>query len=113
MSFGSRGKRLLMNAPFNWIGLPLSKRSAAPICWLVKSANPPCAANGEHRSGRKSRPAADASFLLYEDDGISFNYRRGEWTGIEMTWSDKVRTLELKLVSGPAHVVAAAANVQR
>jgi Domain of unknown function (DUF5110) len=39
--------------------------------------------------------------LLYEDDGISFNYRRGEWTGIEMTWSDKARTLELNLASGP------------
>jgi alpha-glucosidase (family GH31 glycosyl hydrolase) len=45
-------------------------------------------------------PGADASFLLYEDDGISFNYRRGEWTGIEMTWNDKARTLELKLAAG-------------
>jgi len=29
-------------------------------------------------------PGADGSFNLYEDDGASFNYRRGEWTGIEM-----------------------------
>jgi alpha-glucosidase (family GH31 glycosyl hydrolase) len=24
-------------------------------------------------------PGADGSFLLYEDDGRSFNYRKGEW----------------------------------
>jgi len=29
-------------------------------------------------------PGADGSYLLYEDDGKSFNYRRGEWMGIEM-----------------------------
>jgi alpha-glucosidase (family GH31 glycosyl hydrolase) len=42
-------------------------------------------------------PGADASFLLYEDDGISFDYRKGEWMGIAITWSDVRRTLELKL----------------
>jgi alpha-glucosidase (family GH31 glycosyl hydrolase) len=31
-------------------------------------------------------PGADASFLLYEDDGASFNYRPGEWMGIQMAW---------------------------
>ncbi len=45
-------------------------------------------------------PGADASFLLYEDDGISFNYRSGDWTGIAMTWNDARRTLELKLAPG-------------
>ena len=45
-------------------------------------------------------PGADASFLLYEDDGISFNHRKGEWMGIEMNWSDSRRTLELKLAPG-------------
>ena len=45
-------------------------------------------------------PGADASFLLYEDDGISFNYRKGEWTGIQMTWSDSNRKFDLALASG-------------
>jgi alpha-glucosidase/alpha-D-xyloside xylohydrolase len=45
-------------------------------------------------------PGADASFLLYEDDGASFNYRRGEWTGIEMIWDDARRTLGLQLAPG-------------
>jgi alpha-glucosidase (family GH31 glycosyl hydrolase) len=42
-------------------------------------------------------PGADASFLLYEDDGSSFNYRKGEWMGVRMTWEDRRRTLTLRL----------------
>jgi len=53
-------------------------------------------------------PGADASFLLYEDDGISFNYRRGDWTGIEMTWNDPHKTLALKLAPGSRMLAPAA-----
>ena len=45
-------------------------------------------------------PGSDASFLLYEDDGSSFNYRHGEWMGIQMTWNDKNRALKLCLAPG-------------
>ena len=45
-------------------------------------------------------PGADGSFLLYEDDGRSFNYRKGEWLGINMTWNDAGRTLKLHLADG-------------
>jgi alpha-glucosidase/alpha-D-xyloside xylohydrolase len=45
-------------------------------------------------------PGADGSFLLYEDDGRSFNYRRGEWMGIELAWNDKHGRLSLRLASG-------------
>jgi alpha-glucosidase (family GH31 glycosyl hydrolase) len=45
-------------------------------------------------------PGADASFLLYEDDGNSFNYRQGEWMGIQMGWDDARRTLSLQLAPG-------------
>jgi alpha-glucosidase (family GH31 glycosyl hydrolase) len=57
-------------------------------------------------------PGADASFLLYEDDGISFDYCRGEWTGIEMTWNDKPQTLTLKLAPGSRMLSAQTFNVQ-
>jgi alpha-glucosidase (family GH31 glycosyl hydrolase) len=43
---------------------------------------------------------ADASFLLYEDDGTSFNHRKGEWMGIQMMWDDSRRTLTLQLDPG-------------
>ena len=45
-------------------------------------------------------PGADASFLLYEDDGRSFGYRRGEWMGGELHWVDSRRVLTLRLASG-------------
>jgi alpha-glucosidase (family GH31 glycosyl hydrolase) len=41
-------------------------------------------------------PGADGRFSLYEDDGISFAYERGDFTTIEMTWTDETRTLVLK-----------------
>ena len=45
-------------------------------------------------------PGSDGSFLLYEDDGRSFNYRKGEWMGIQMNWNDSDRKLTLKLAEG-------------
>src|SRR5262249_35557281 len=46
------------------------------------------------------RPGGNASFLLYEDDGRSFHYKRGEWMGIAMNWNDAKRTLALRLARG-------------
>ena len=45
-------------------------------------------------------PGADGTFTLYEDDGRTFNYRRGEWMGVEMTWNDAARRLTLRLTPG-------------
>ena len=45
-------------------------------------------------------PGRDGSFLLYEDDGRSFNYRKGEWMGIHLHWDDARRALTLSLAPG-------------
>ncbi|HYV98072.1 MAG TPA: TIM-barrel domain-containing protein [Gemmatimonadaceae bacterium] len=45
-------------------------------------------------------PGANASRLLYDDDGHTFDYRKGEWMGLEMTWNDAARTLALGLARG-------------
>jgi alpha-glucosidase (family GH31 glycosyl hydrolase) len=45
-------------------------------------------------------PGADGSFLLYEDDGRSFNYRKGEWMGTRLNWNDATKTLTLALAPG-------------
>ena len=45
-------------------------------------------------------PGSDASFLLYEDDGKSFDYRKGEWMGLQMAWHDAQRTLNIGLADG-------------
>ena len=48
----------------------------------------------------KVYPGADGSFLLYDDDGATFNHRKGEWTAIQMTYSDARRTLTLRAAHG-------------
>ena len=45
-------------------------------------------------------PGADGEFTLYEDDGSTFDYRRGEWMKIRITWSDSRRVLGLRLAAG-------------
>jgi len=45
-------------------------------------------------------PGADGNFTLYEDDGISFAYRRGAWVKTEMKWDDAARRLTLRLAPG-------------
>ena len=45
-------------------------------------------------------PGSDGEFLLYEDDGGSFNYRKGEWMGLAMTWKNAQRVLRLDLQKG-------------
>ena len=45
-------------------------------------------------------PGTDASFLLYEDDGRSFNYRKGEWMGTQLHWNDTRRVLSIRLAPG-------------
>jgi alpha-glucosidase (family GH31 glycosyl hydrolase) len=45
-------------------------------------------------------PGADGRFRLYEDDGDSFAYRRGDWMGIDLAWKDGDRLLTLRLSEG-------------
>ena len=45
-------------------------------------------------------PGANGAFTLYEDDGKTFNHRKGEWMRIAMTWRDAERRLSLRLAPG-------------
>ncbi|MBI3493119.1 MAG: glycoside hydrolase family 31 protein [Acidobacteria bacterium] len=45
-------------------------------------------------------PGANGAFTLYEDDGRTFDYRRGDWMGIEFRWNDTTRRLTLQLANG-------------
>ena len=54
-------------------------------------------------------PGADGEFTLYDDDGISQDYLRGNATWIRITWNDATRTLTLRpgappgMTSRPVH----------
>jgi alpha-glucosidase/alpha-D-xyloside xylohydrolase len=45
-------------------------------------------------------PGADGAFDLYEDDGRTFAYARGEWTRIEMRWDDRNRRFTIGRSAG-------------
>jgi hypothetical protein len=45
-------------------------------------------------------PGNDGSFLLYEDDGRSFDFARGEWMGVQLSWQDHTRMLRIELAEG-------------
>ena len=47
-------------------------------------------------------PGSDGNFVLYEDDGTTFDYQRGRFTRTELQWNDTKGQLHLKSLSGPA-----------
>ena len=45
-------------------------------------------------------PGADGAFSLYEDDGQTFDYRKGEFMRVDMAWNDRRRRLSMRLAKG-------------
>jgi alpha-glucosidase/alpha-D-xyloside xylohydrolase len=45
-------------------------------------------------------PGAPGRFRLYEDDGVSYSYAKGDWMGIDLAWDDRARVLSLRLADG-------------
>ena len=45
-------------------------------------------------------PGANGTFVLYEDDGATFEYRRGDWMRVAMTWTNAARTFRIQLAPG-------------
>jgi alpha-glucosidase/alpha-D-xyloside xylohydrolase len=45
-------------------------------------------------------PGANGSFLLYDDDGATFEYRKGAWTAIQITYNDAKRTVSFHATHG-------------
>jgi alpha-glucosidase/alpha-D-xyloside xylohydrolase len=45
-------------------------------------------------------PGASGVSRLYEDDGRTFNHRRGDWMGVDLSWDDAGRRLALALRPG-------------
>jgi alpha-glucosidase (family GH31 glycosyl hydrolase) len=45
-------------------------------------------------------PGADGQFLVYEDDGVSFAHRHGDWMGLDLQWDDRAKRLSIELAEG-------------
>lgn len=55
---------------------------------------------------------ADGAFTLYEDDGLTYGYERGECSRIALTWDDATRTLTLGARAGSFPGMLAERTVQ-
>ncbi|MCQ2258920.1 MAG: DUF5110 domain-containing protein [Bacteroidaceae bacterium] len=40
-------------------------------------------------------PGKDAEFILYEDEGDNYNFEKGEYSSVKLTWNDKKKTLTI------------------
>lgn len=45
-------------------------------------------------------PGANGSFEIYEDDGSTFDHKRGEWMRVAMTWNNGSRAFRVQLAHG-------------
>jgi alpha-glucosidase (family GH31 glycosyl hydrolase) len=87
-----------INRPVDLATIPLYVRAGS-----ILPLDPPRQYTGETVDGPLSLqvfPGADGRFMLYEDDGSTFDYRKGEWLGLSVEWQDKARRLTLRLAEG-------------
>ncbi|MBZ5626509.1 MAG: DUF5110 domain-containing protein [Acidobacteriia bacterium] len=56
-------------------------------------------------------PGADGSFSLYEDDGKTFDFRKGEFMRVNIAWNDRQRRLSLRLANGSKMLPPARRNI--
>ena len=57
-------------------------------------------------------PGADGDSTWYEDDGVSFGFRRGEWMRVNSHWSNAQRRLSLRLAPGARRSVLGARKLE-
>ncbi len=57
-------------------------------------------------------PGAGGSFSMYEDDGMTFNYRNGDFMRMDAEWDDVKRRLRLRLGPGARMMGAPKRNIE-
>ena len=89
------GQSLLCEAPYEHIPLFVRAGSIIPMGEAVQST-------AERQDDLQIKVFAGASgkFTLYEDDGLSYGYERGECSRIEFTYDDNSRTLTIGARNG-------------
>jgi alpha-D-xyloside xylohydrolase len=91
------GQTITADAPFD--RLPLYMRAGS----IVPLIGPAQQYIGEHRDAQVILfvyAGANGRFSLYEDDGKSYGYERGEFARIPITWNDATRTLTIGALTG-------------
>ncbi|MBP7373174.1 MAG: DUF5110 domain-containing protein [Opitutaceae bacterium] len=83
------GRTLQVAAPLERVPLFVRAGSILPLGSVVQHTAEQTAAPLELRI----YPGADATFTLYDDDGETYAYERGERATCELSWDDATRTL--------------------
>ena len=85
------GRRLCVAAPYERIPLYVRAGSILPLGpdmeWSDQKPADPLTL--------LIYPGADAHFTLYEDDGLSYGYEKGQYATIGLHWDDAGRTLRI------------------
>ncbi|MDR0938849.1 MAG: DUF5110 domain-containing protein [Mediterranea sp.] len=85
------GRSISREAPIDLIPLYVRAGSIVPIGPSVQYA----AEKPWDNLQLRVYPGADAEFTLYEDEGDNYNYERGQYATIRLTWDDRKRQLTI------------------
>jgi alpha-D-xyloside xylohydrolase len=101
------GQRIDAAAPYE--RMPLFVRAGS-----IVPTGPEIQSTAENASGPITLniyTGADARFSLYEDDGVSRQYLRGQYSRIPLSWNERTKTLTLRAREGNGYPGMAASRV--
>ncbi len=90
------GKKVTTTIPLNHSPLFVKAGSILPLGPDVQYANE----NKYDNIDIVVYPGANAEFTLYEDEGDNYNYEKGQYSTIKLTWNDKAKTLTIGKCQG-------------
>ena len=85
------GRTVAAEAPLDKLPLLIRAGSILPLGPFVQYSSEKPADPIELRI----YPGADGRFTLYDDEGDNYNYEKGKYATIELTWDDQARTLSI------------------
>ena len=85
------GQTITASAPLSHSPLYIKAGSILPLGPDVQYANE----NKFDNIDLVVYPGANASFTLYEDEGDNYNYEKGLYSTIQLTWNDRSKTLTI------------------
>ncbi len=85
------GRTITADAPFERIPIYVRAGQIIPIGPDIQYT----AQDKGNELKLKIYAGADATYSLYEDDGVTYNYEKGEYTWIPMNWDEKSSTLTI------------------
>jgi alpha-D-xyloside xylohydrolase len=90
------GKTIPVNAPYERIPLFIKAGSIIPAGNLIQSTKEQQAEN----ITLQVYTGKDASFTLYEDENVNYNYEKGNYAKIQIDWNEDEKTLTIGETNG-------------